>query len=83
MYFIPKELLGRYFAVLTLLGVILNPIISLYVGYGLALYGLTATGIVLVMLMATVSMASWNRTIRTIPKPDKWKEYAASITVQV
>ena len=83
MYFIPKELLGRYFAVLTLLGVILNPIVSLYVGYGLALYGLTATGIVLVMLMATVSMASWNRTIRTIPKPDKWKEYAASITVQV
>lgn len=82
MQIIPQNLLGRYFAVMSLLGVIFNPLMSLVVGYGLKYWGLRVTGTIFATGMLITALPSFSSLLRNIPTPDKWNDYAQTLTVK-
>ncbi|MBV7432840.1 MFS transporter [Dermabacteraceae bacterium TAE3-ERU5] len=82
MTVVPQEMLGRFFSVMGLMGVLVTPLVTLSVGYGLQYLGLQATGLALgAALLASALFAVGNRQMREIPTPDGWQEYARKINL--
>lgn len=77
MHLIPHSQMGRYFAVLQVLELVVTPAVMFFVGYGLDRYGDIVTGAVLIAGMCSVVIAIMYRPILAIPTPDKWEEYLA------
>lgn len=82
MKLIPKDMLGRVFAFLQVLGVAVGPLVGLFVGAGLDRYSLHLTAGTLIAIMALVSLGSLVPALRNIPTPDKWDEYLAQMGLQ-
>lgn len=75
MHLIPHDQLGRYFALIQVLELLVTPMVMLFVGYGLTNFGERLTGGILVAGMALVVVAVCYQPILAIPTPDQWEEY--------
>ena len=82
MKLIPKDMLGRVFAFLQVLGIAVGPLVGLFVGVGLDRYSLNLTAGILIAIMALVSLGSLVPALRNIPTPDKWDEYLAGLSIR-
>lgn len=82
MKLIPKDMLGRVFAFLQVLGIAVGPLVGLFVGVGLDRYSLNLTAGILIAIMALVSLGSLVPALRNIPTPDKWDEYLDGLSIR-
>lgn len=83
MLIIPDASLGRVFAFIQVFGLLVAPIVSFYVGYGLEHWGIFVTGGILIVAMGLISIVGLDKTIRNIPVPANWEEYAKVINKNV
>lgn len=81
MVVVPDEFLGRVFAVNQVMSLVVTPLVSLSVGFGLDYLGLKVTGLSLLTVMLLISVLAVRKELRLIPLPTQWETYLESMKI--